>query len=371
MTDDVMNELKTLRSRLEDLKTRRKDNSRITEEELLDDSSGSSQKSDSDLGQAKAENKGIKEKHQIEKSSKDIQHKKHYSLSDDSLTSSENDSEGKAKPAILKSDSTSEEDEKSDKSRNDRGELLAMRQIYSQTERMLSVSQVPGRLAQALLSSTERFDQTQIYSNRPSAYDKMETDIVHIRKHLEKLKSRTGKVEKKGEESYRRASRDLSESHSESHSILPEFYSQAIRKPQSKEDTGDFHKPQETYGATSVYNRNQVDDKAIEGLQGAKETQLREELFSDDEDDDDLVLPEYLTDEEKLKQRIEVLNREKVSLKMKATILEDRLKRQQRGEIKKTRLMDFRSVCKDDFRNWMKEEGQKNKQLIKAYYKNK
>ena len=89
------------------------------------------------------------------------------------------------------------------------------------------------------------------------------------------------------------------------------------------------------------------------------------------DDDDDLQLPVYLTDEDKMMERIKTIEREKLELKMKNVVLQQQLKRvQENGGI------DNQGVCrsvaklenrvKPAYKSWMEREIINNRNIVQA-----
>lgn len=207
--------------------------------------------------------------------------------------------------------------------------------------------------------ATGRNSHTQATANRP-LYDRMEADIVNIRQQLAALKSKTARYADSVAETS-----ECSVTDRYSDTVRSEVVNGARREVISSK-----------HASRSDRNREHVenDDLKVSCVESQPQSQIREEfkdeLFSEDEEEK-IELPEYLTDEEKLKNRVKKLQGEKRKLLAKTTILEDRLRMQQRGEVKKCRIMNLKSSCAEQYRTWMQAEAEKNKRLIKTFYKDK
>lgn len=200
---------------------------------------------------------------------------------------------------------------------------------------------------------------TAMTASRPH-YDRMEADIVNIRQQLAALKSKTARYADSVAETSECSVTDRYPDTVRSEVVHGARREVIISKHASRSDRNREH----------VEN----DDLKVSCVESQPQSQIREEfkdeLFSEDEEEK-IELPEYLTDEEKLKNRVKQLQGEKRKLLAKTTILEDRLRMQQRGEVKKCRIMNLNSSCAKQYRTWMQAEAEKNKRLIKTFYKDK
>ena len=80
-------------------------------------------------------------------------------------------------------------------------------------------------------------------------------------------------------------------------------------------------------------------------------------------------LPDYFNDEEKLHKRIEQIEKEKQTLKIKNVILEQQLKRQREPRSDLSSIAPLQQRCLGPYRIWLLKEAEKNKKVFDSHFR--